>query len=241
MPEEFWGAGLDAEVEGCALPPLKKLEEYGATAVPVSLPSQKYALAVYYIMSSAEASTNLARFDGVRYGRRAPNPEDLLDLYYSSRSQGFGEEVQRRIMLGTFALSAGYYDAYYRKAAQIRRLLRQDFDRVLDLEQGGCHFLLAPASPKTAWTSGIYEADPLTNYKMDLLTVTLNLVGLPGLALPVGLGAESGLPVGMQIMGKPFDEAALLRLGAVVERLNPPLGVPAGLRLGGASVAKLTG
>jgi aspartyl-tRNA(Asn)/glutamyl-tRNA(Gln) amidotransferase subunit A len=229
VPEEFWGAGLDAEVEGCAMSPLKKLEEHGATLLPVSLPSQKYALAVYYIMSSAEASTNLARFDGVRYGRRARQPKDLLDLYYSSRSQGFGEEVQRRIMLGTFALSAGYYDAYYRKAAQIRRLLRNDFDRALDLASGGCHVLLAPASPKTAWTAGLYEADPLTTYKMDLLTITLNLVGLPGLCLPAGLGKETKMPVGLQIMGRPFDEAAMLRLGAVIERLTPDIGLPGAL------------
>ncbi|MDR1242853.1 MAG: Asp-tRNA(Asn)/Glu-tRNA(Gln) amidotransferase subunit GatA [Deltaproteobacteria bacterium] len=229
VPDEFWESGLTAEVEERCRDILKKLEGQGATLVPVSLPNQKYALAVYYIMASAEAGTNLARFDGVRYGRRAENPADLLDLYVSSRSRGFGEEVQRRIMLGTFVLSSGYYDAYYRKAAQIRRLLLRDFENALDLERGGCHALLAPTSPCAAWKFGSLSADPLTVYKMDLLTVTLNLVGLPGLALSAGLGRESGMPAGIQIMGRPFDEAALLRLGAVIERLAPGLGEPAGI------------
>jgi aspartyl-tRNA(Asn)/glutamyl-tRNA(Gln) amidotransferase subunit A len=229
VPDEFWESGLTAEVEESCRNILKKLESQGATLVPVSLPNQKYALAVYYIMASAEAGTNLARFDGVRYGRRAENPADLLDLYVSSRSRGFGEEVQRRIMLGTFVLSSGYYDAYYRKAAQIRRLLLRDFENALDLGRGGCHALLAPTSPCAAWKFGSLAADPLTVYKMDLLTVTLNLVGLPGLALSAGLGRESGMPVGIQIMGRPFDEAALLRLGAVIERLSPRLGEPSGI------------
>jgi aspartyl-tRNA(Asn)/glutamyl-tRNA(Gln) amidotransferase subunit A len=236
IPGEFWEAGLDAEVSAACKGILKKLEEQGAILVPLSLPNQKYALAVYYIMASAEASTNLARFDGVRYGHRAKKaqsnalgPDSLLDLYIASRSQGFGEEVQRRIMLGTFVLSSGYYDAYYRKAAQIRRLLLQDFENALDLDKGGCHALLAPTSPCTAWKFGSFTADPLTVYKMDLLTVTLNLVGLPGLALSAGLGRESKMPVGIQLMGRPFDEANLLRLGAAVEKLSPACGEPGGV------------
>ncbi|MDR2825255.1 MAG: Asp-tRNA(Asn)/Glu-tRNA(Gln) amidotransferase subunit GatA [Deltaproteobacteria bacterium] len=230
VPEEFWESGLEMEVKSTCGDILKKLEAQGATLVPVSLPNQKFALAVYYIMASAEASTNLARFDGVRYGRRADKYEDLLDLYVASRSQGFGAEVQRRIMLGTFVLSSGYYDAYYRKAAQIRRLLLQDFENALNPDKGGCHMLLAPTSPCVAWKFGSLLDDPLTLYKMDLLTVTLNLVGLPGLALSAGLGRESGMPVGLQIMGRPFDEAALLRLGATIEKITPKLEEPRGLR-----------
>jgi aspartyl-tRNA(Asn)/glutamyl-tRNA(Gln) amidotransferase subunit A len=229
IPGEFWESGLSAEVEEACRGLLKKLEDQGAILAPLSLPNQKYALAVYYIMASAEASTNLARFDGVRYGRRAEDPEDLLELYVASRSRGFGDEVQRRIMLGTFVLSSGYYDAYYRKAAQIRRLLLQDFEKALDPGQGGCVALLAPTSPCTAWKFGSLVSDPLTVYKMDLLTVTLNLVGLPGLAVSAGLGRESGMPVGLQLMGRAFDEATLLRLGAAVERLAPGLGEPSGL------------
>lgn len=225
VPQEFWESGLSPEVEACCKAALKRLEDAGTKLVPLSLPYQKYAVAVYYIMASAEASTNLARFDGIRYGRRAENVDDLVELYIASRSQGFGPEVQRRIMLGTFVLSAGYYDAYYRKAAQIRRLLREDFDRAL----GQCDLLAAPASPCTAWDFGYFEADPLKAYKMDLLTVPLNIVGLPGLALPVGLGADTQLPVGLQLMGRSFDEARLIQTGAALEKIIPKLGIPRSL------------
>lgn len=222
VPEEFWGEGISSDVKNACGAALELMEKQGAILVPVSLPSQKYAVAVYYIMASAEASTNLARYDGIRYGRRAEGKHDLLNLYRASRTEGFGEEVQRRIMLGTFVLSAGYYDAYYRKAAKIRRLLLNDFNNALK----SCDILAAPASPDTAWKFGYFEADPLKAYKMDLLTVTLNLVGLPGLALPVGRGAESGLPVGMQLMGRAFDEAGLFRAGAALEKMVPALGNP---------------
>ncbi len=222
VPKELWDSGLSPEVEEACRNMLARFEEAGAVLTPVALPHQKYAIAVYYIMASAEASTNLARFDGVRYGFRAEHPQDLLDLYTRSRTEGFGEEVRRRIMLGTFVLSSGYYDAYYRKAAQIRRLMRDDFDRAL----GHCDMLVAPTATRTAWDFGFTESDPLFAYKMDLLTVTLNLVGLPGLALPVGLGAESGMPVGLQFMGRPFDEAALIKVGVAAEKLAPALGMP---------------
>ena len=225
VPKEFWEAGISSEVEAACKDGLKRLEGAGAVLVPLSLPYQKYAVAVYYIMTSAEASTNLACFDGIRYGRRAQGVDDLVELYTASRSQGLGPEVQRRVMLGTFVLSAGYYDAYYRKAAQIRRLLRDDFDRAL----GECDLLAAPASPSTARDFGYFEADPLKAYKMDLLTVTLNLVGLPGIALPVGLGAATGLPVGIQLMGRALDEAALIQAAAALEALTPALGAPKGL------------
>jgi aspartyl-tRNA(Asn)/glutamyl-tRNA(Gln) amidotransferase subunit A len=225
LAREFWDSGLTPEVERVCRGLLDKLADAGAVLEPVSLPHQKYAVASYYIMSSAEASTNLARFDGVRYGRRAEQAGELDELYVASRSAGFGPEAQRRIMLGTFVLSSGYYDAYYRKAAQIRRLLRGDFDRALE----NCRLILAPTCTRTAWNFGFTENDPLLAYKMDLLTVTLNLVGLPGLALPAGLGDESRLPVGVQLMGRPFDEAALFRTAAAVERLLPPLGKPGGV------------
>jgi aspartyl-tRNA(Asn)/glutamyl-tRNA(Gln) amidotransferase subunit A len=227
IAREFWDSGLTPEVEKVCRGLLDKLAGAGAILEPVTLPHQKYAVAAYYIMSSAEASTNLARFDGVRYGIRAEQAKDLEDLYVASRSAGFGPEVQRRIMLGTFVLSSGYYDAYYRKAAQIRRLLRGDFDRALT----ECRLLLAPVCTRTAWNFGFTENDPLLAYKMDLLTVTLNLTGLPGLALPAGLGEESRLPVGVQLMGRPFDEAALFRAAAAMERLIPPLGEPRGLTI----------
>jgi aspartyl-tRNA(Asn)/glutamyl-tRNA(Gln) amidotransferase subunit A len=226
LPKEFWEQeGLSPEVAQNCREALQVLERAGAELVPVDLPHQKYAVAAYYIMSSAEAGANLARFDGVRYGLRAKAAADLDSFFVSSRSRGFGPEVRRRIMLGAFVLSAGYYDAYYRKAAQIRRLLRDDFDRALSR----CRLLAAPVATRTAWPFGFTENDPLAAYKMDLFTVTLNLAGLPGLALPVGLGAHSRLPVGLQLMGRPFDEAALLRAGAALERLVPPLGAPAAL------------
>lgn len=180
--------------------------ELGATLVDVSLPHTEYSIAAYYILATAEAGSNLARYDGVRYGYRAADAGDLDDLYTRSRTEGFGEEVQRRVLLGAFVLSAGYYDAYYRKAAQVRRLIRQDYDAALTR----CDALLAPISPTTAWNVG-GVTDPLQMYRMDIFTLSLNLAGLPGLALPVGLA--DGLPVGMQLMGRPFDEAGLLAMG----------------------------
>lgn len=226
VPQEFWSSGISEEVLASCNGLLRKLEEAGAILVPVSMPSQTFAVATYYIMASAEASTNLARFDGIRYGRRAKGVDDLVELYTASRTQGFGPEVQRRIMLGTFVLSSGYYDAYYRKAAQVRRLLRNDFLRALEQ----CDVLAAPSCPGTAWPFGYFEADPLKAYKMDLLTVALNLVGLPGLSLPVGLGEDSRLPVGIQFMGGSFKERTLFQLGMAAEKLTPALGVPRGIQ-----------
>ncbi|MDR2893315.1 MAG: Asp-tRNA(Asn)/Glu-tRNA(Gln) amidotransferase subunit GatA [Deltaproteobacteria bacterium] len=242
LPVEFWESGVSAEVEAACRDILNKLEGFGAILLPVSLPHQKYALAAYQVMSTAEASTNLARFDGVRFGRRGiPSDssaafDDLQELYIASRSQGFGPEVQRRIVLGTYMLSSGCYETYYRKAAQVRRLLVQDFEKALgsavagaSAASGTCDLLLAPTSAATACKQGALAGDPLMAYKMDLLTIGLNLVGLPGLALPVGLGRESKLPVSLQVMGRAFDEAAMLRLGAVIERLAPAVGEPGGV------------
>jgi aspartyl-tRNA(Asn)/glutamyl-tRNA(Gln) amidotransferase subunit A len=222
LPVEYWQGGLSPEVEESCRKAVAAVRDLGAAVTEVSLPRLPYGLAAYYILASAEASSNLARFDGLRYGRRAGSADDLLDTYAASRSQGFGEEVKRRILLGTYTLSAGYYDAYYTKASQVRRLLLEDFDAAL----GQCDALLAPVCPVTAWKIGALVDDPLTSYKMDILTVCLNLAGLPGLCLPVGLGSESRLPVGLQIMGQAFDEVRLLRFGRILEAALPKIGAP---------------
>ena len=225
LPKEYWQEGLSPEVDSACRAAIAKAQSLGATVKEVSLPHLSYGVAAYYILASAEASTNLARFDGLRYGLRMGEEAGLIDMYTASRSHGFGEEVKRRILLGTYTLSAGYYDAYYTKAAQIRRLILQDFESAL----ASCDALLAPASPVTAWKFGAYSHDPLTAYKMDILTLGLNLAGLPGLSLPVGLGADSHMPVGMQIMGRSFDEAGIIGIGNVLEKNLPGLGTPAGV------------
>lgn len=225
LPKEYWDEGLDPEVESTLSKSLDTLKELGATLKEVSLPLTKYAVPTYYIIAMAEASSNLARFDGVRYGRRAENPEDLLDLYVRSRTEGFGDEVQRRIMIGTYVLSAGYYDAYYRKAAQVRRRIRDDFLAALD----GCDVLAGATSPTVAWQLGALTDDPLKMYLMDIFTLSINLAGLPGLVLPVGLGRESGMPVGLQLIGKSFDESTLFQTGHLLEQALEPIGLPAGL------------
>lgn len=217
LPEEYWGKGLSPEVEHACRAALSLAEQLGATLVPVRLPHTQYAIATYYILAMAEASSNLARFDGVRYGLRSDNAQDLATLYTRSRSEGFGDEVKRRIMLGTYVLSAGYYDAYYKKAAQVRRLIRQDFLDAL----GQCDILCGPACPTTAFALGENAADPLQMYLTDIFTISLNLSGLPGLSLPVGLGTDSGLPVGLQLFGGSMEEAVLLRAAACLETHLP--------------------
>lgn len=222
LPEGYWREGLSPEVEKACRAAVQKVEELGAKVKEVSLPHLSYGVAVYYILASAEASTNLARFDGLRYGKGADEDLPLVDSYVASRSLGFGDEVKRRILLGTYVLSSGYYDAYYTKAARVRRLILEDFERALD----ECDALLAPASPVTAWKFGSYSDDPLTAYKMDVLTLNVNIAGLPGLSLPVGLGEDSGLPVGMQILGRTFDESGIISIGATLERALPSIGTP---------------
>ncbi len=219
LPEEYWlaesgASNLSPEVENACRAAVQTARELGATIKKVSLPYLLHGVAAYYILASAEASTNLARFDGMRYGLRRGDEKNLISTYVDSRSQGFGEEVKRRILLGTYVLSAGYYDAYYTKAAKVRRLIQEDYRRAL-LD---CDALLAPACPTTAWKPGAFAGNVLAAYKMDILTLGLNLAGLPGLSLPVGLGAESGMPVGLQIMGRPFDEAKILSIGHVLEQ-----------------------
>jgi aspartyl-tRNA(Asn)/glutamyl-tRNA(Gln) amidotransferase subunit A len=225
LPGEYWQEGLAPEVADACRRAIDTARSLGAKVLDLSLPHLSFGVAAYYIIATAEASTNLARFDGMRYGKRQGPESDLVASYTASRSAGFGEEVKRRILLGTYALSSGYYDAYYTKAARVRRLILEDFENAL----GRCDALLAPVSPVTAWKFGAYTDDPLTAYKMDILTLSLNLAGLPGLALPVGLGADSKLPVGLQIFGRAFDEAGIIRIAAALEAELPPLGEPAGL------------
>jgi aspartyl-tRNA(Asn)/glutamyl-tRNA(Gln) amidotransferase subunit A len=225
MPEEYWGEGLTPEVRDCCQAAVEAAKSLGAEIVPVKLPHTQYAIATYYIVAMAEASSNLARFDGVRYGYRSSDARDLKELYELSRSKGFGEEVQRRIVLGTYVLSAGYYDAYYRKAAQVRRLIRQDF---LDAFEK-CDVIVGPTSPFTAFALGEKTGDPLQMYLADIFTISLNLSGLPGLSVPVGLGRDTGLPVGLQMFGKAWDEATILGAANALFGTLPGLGGPVGL------------
>jgi len=222
LPEQYWGQGLSAEVEAACRGAIDMAVSLGAEVVPVTLPHTEYAIATYYILAMAEASSNLARFDGVRYGHRSTKSTDLATMYTRSRCEGFGEEVMRRIMLGTYVLSAGYYDAYYRKAAQVRRLIRQDFLNALDK----CDVICGPACPTTAFAIGENTADPLQMYLTDIFTISLNLSGLPGLSLPVGLGRDTGMPVGLQLFGGSMDEARLLSTAAALEANLPQLPAP---------------
>ncbi|MBG0775009.1 MAG: Asp-tRNA(Asn)/Glu-tRNA(Gln) amidotransferase subunit GatA [Desulfovibrionaceae bacterium] len=222
LPVEFWGQGLDGEVDERLRAAVDTARGLGAKTVEVSLPHSKYAIAAYYIVAMAEASSNLARFDGVRYGVRDAGAEELVDMYARSRSAGFGDEVQRRIMIGTYVLSAGYYDAYYRKAAQVRRLIRDDFAAAL----AQCDVLAGPVSPVPAWKIGAMTDDPLQMYLMDIFTISLNLAGLPGISIPAGLGATSGMPVGLQLMGRAFDEAGLLAVANTLFKALPDAGLP---------------
>lgn len=225
LPGEYWGEGVDPEVAAACREAVSLAEQLGAKCVPVSLPHTAYAVAVYYIVATAEASSNLARFDGIRYGYRDKQAQELIEMYRASRNHGFGEEVQRRIMLGVYALSSGYYDAYYKKAAQVRRLLQQDFIKAFE----GCDIICGPVSPTTAFGLGEKINDPLTMYLSDIFTISLNMAGLPGLSLPVGLAARSRLPVGLQLIGPAFSEGLLLQAARILERNLPTLPLPAGV------------
>ncbi|WP_022660755.1 Asp-tRNA(Asn)/Glu-tRNA(Gln) amidotransferase subunit GatA [Paucidesulfovibrio longus] len=221
LPEEYWGEGLAPEVAAACGAAVEKMRALGATTVPVKLSMTQYAIATYYIVAMAEASSNLARFDGVRYGYRNREASELIDMYTRSRTEGFGDEVQRRIIIGTYVLSSGYYDAYYRKAAQVRRLLREDFLKAFE----SCDLIAGPVCPTTAFKVGD-KADPLQMYLMDIFTISANLAGLPGMSLPVGLGAESGMPVGLQLMGPSFSEESMLAAAHCLEQALPPLPAP---------------
>ena len=213
IPRECFREGLDPEVEAAIREAIRTLEKLGAKTVEVSLPHSEYALAVYYIIAPAEASSNLARYDGVKYGFRAKGNFDLMEMYKETRSPGFGAEVKRRIMLGTYALSAGYYEAYYRKAAQVRTLVRQDFEKTFNQ----CDVLLTPTSPTPAFKLGEKVDDPLQMYLSDIFTIPCNLAGLPGLSLPCGFNKQ-GLPIGLQILADHFHEEKLLRAAYAYEQ-----------------------
>jgi aspartyl-tRNA(Asn)/glutamyl-tRNA(Gln) amidotransferase subunit A len=213
VPREYFGPGLDPEVRDAVEKAIARLEAAGARRVEVSLPLTEYAIAAYYIVAPCEASSNLARYDGVHYGHRAPGCEDVLTLVSRSRREGFGPEVTRRILLGTFALSSGYYEAYYNRALKVRRKIRDDFDRAFER----CDVLVGPTSPTPAFPLGAKAADPLAMYLCDVYTVATNLAGLPGISIPCGL-TSAGLPVGLQIQGRAFDDLGVLQAARAFER-----------------------
>ena len=215
VPSEYFAEGLDPEVRSAVERSIDQLRTAGATIKPISLPHTRYAIPTYYIIATAEASANLARFDGVRYGFRAKDSDTLSAMYRRSRDGGFGAEVKRRIMLGTYALSAGYYDAYYKKAQQVRRLLTEDFLKAF----AEVDAILTPTAPTPAFKLGEKVDDPVSMYLADIYTVTASLAGICGLSVPCGK-SQDGLPIGMQILGKHFNEAMTLRVAQTVESLQ---------------------
>jgi len=228
LPKEFFPAALAEDVGRAVRTALAELERLGATLVDVSLPRTELSIPVYYIIAPAEASSNLSRFDGVRFGHRAAQHGDLLDLYKKSRAEGFGPEVKRRIMIGTYVLSHGYYDAYYLQAQKLRRMIADDFAACFR----DCDLIAGPVAPTVAWRLGQQAGDPLQAYLADIFTLPASLAGLPGMSVPAGLGA-GGLPVGLQLIGRHFDEGTLLHAAHALQqatdfhRLEPP-GSPAG-------------
>ena len=224
IPREYFVDGMQPEVETAVRRAVECLEDRGAEVVPVSLPHTEYAVAAYYLVATAEASSNLARYDGVRYGYRATDTDDLADMYRVTRARGFGSEVKRRIMLGTYVLSAGYYDAYYLQAQKVRTLVRRDFLHAFE----ACDVIATPVAPTTAFRVGEKTADPLTMYLSDIFTIAVNLAGLPGISVPCGFD-EQEMPIGLQLIGRAFDEATLLRAAYAYEqtqdqpRCRPPL------------------
>lgn len=213
VAKEYFGEGLDSEVRQSVEAAIQKLAKLGCEIVPVSLPHTEYAIPTYYIVATAEASSNLARFDGVRYGHRASDARTLSEMYRRTRDQGFGAEVKRRIMLGTYALSAGYYDAYYLKAQKVRTLLVRDFEEAFKKVDA----IVTPTSPTAAFKLGEKTSDPLAMYLADIFTVTADLVGIPGISIPCGETKEK-LPIGLQILGKHFDESTILRVAHAYEK-----------------------
>ncbi|WP_448254249.1 Asp-tRNA(Asn)/Glu-tRNA(Gln) amidotransferase subunit GatA [Ottowia oryzae] len=207
LPTEFFGDGLDADVRAAIDAALAELRQLGATVVDISLPRTRLAIPVYYVLAAAEASSNLSRFDGVKFGFRAPDYTDLEDMYKKTRSQGFGDEVQRRIMTGTYVLSHGYYDAYYLQAQKVRRLIAQDFQQAFTQ----CDVIAGPVAPSVAWGLGAHGDDPLADYLADIYTLPASLAGLPGMSVPAGFGA-AGMPVGLQLIGNYLQEGRLLNV-----------------------------
>ena len=218
IPKEYFIEGIDAEVKDAIQQTIKVIEGLGAKCIEVSLPHTEYCLAVYYIIAPAEASSNLARYDGVKYGFRSLDGRDLMEMYKKSRSAGFGAEVKRRIMLGTYVLSSGYYDAYYKKASQVRALIKQDFDEAFKQ----CDVLLTPTTPTPAFKIGEKTDDPLQMYLSDIFTISTNLAGIPGMVVPCGF-TRAGLPVGVQFLAGHFEEGKLIQIAAAYEK-NANLG-----------------
>jgi aspartyl-tRNA(Asn)/glutamyl-tRNA(Gln) amidotransferase subunit A len=213
LPQEFFPAALAADVAGAVRAALAELEKLGATLVDVSLPRTELSIPVYYIIAPAEASSNLSRFDGVKFGHRAAAYDDLLDMYKKTRAEGFGAEVKRRIMIGTYVLSHGYYDAYYLQAQKLRRMIADDFQACFR----ACDVIAGPVAPTVAWKIGEQGGDPLQAYLADIFTLPASLAGLPGMSVPAGFGA-SGLPVGLQLIGNYFDEGRLLHAAHALQR-----------------------
>ena len=214
LPKEYFGAGLDSRIADAVLAVVEELKKLGATVKEISLPNMQHAIPAYYVIAPAEASSNLSRFDGVRFGYRCEDPKDLQDLYKRSRGEGFGAEVKRRIMVGTYALSAGYYDAYYIKAQQIRRLIKNDFVAAFkDVD-----VILGPTTPNPAWKLGEKASDPVSAYLEDIYTITANLAGIPGLSMPAGF--VDGLPVGVQLLGNYFQEGRLLNVAHQYQQVS---------------------
>jgi len=225
LPREFFPATLDADVERAVRGAVAELAKLGATAVDVSLPRTELSIPVYYIIAPAEASSNLSRYDGVRYGHRAAQYDDLLDMYRRTRAQGFGPEVKRRIMIGTYVLSHGYYDAYYLQAQKLRRMIADDFQRCFK----DCDLIAGPVAPSVAWKIGEQSDDPVKAYLADIFTLPASLAGLPGMSVPAGSG-EHGMPVGLQLIGNYFDEARLLQVAHALQQATDwHRAVPSGL------------
>lgn len=224
LPKEYFAEGLDAGVEKVVMDAIEEYKKLGAETVEVSLPNAKLSIPVYYVIAPAEASSNLSRYDGVRYGHRTAEYDDLMEMYTKSRAEGFGEEVKRRILIGTYVLSAGYYDAYYLQAQKIRRLIAQDFTKAYEQ----CDVIMGPAAPSTAFKSGEKADDPVSMYLQDVYTIATNLAGLPGMSIPAGFA--NGLPVGLQIMGNYFDEARMLDVAHAYQQVTDwHTQMPAGL------------
>lgn len=214
LPEEYNGSeGLDPQVAAAVAAAVETLKGLGATVKPVSLPHTRYCVAAYYVIAPSEASSNLARYDGVKYGARSNDADGILEMYRATRSSGFGAEVQRRIIIGTYCLSAGYYDAYYGKASQVRTLIREDFNRAFE----ACDVIVSPVAPTPAFRIGENTDDPLTMYLSDIFTLSANLAGIPGISVPCGFSGN-GLPIGLQLMGRHFDEETLLRTAYAFEQ-----------------------
>jgi len=227
VPAEYFGDGLDPDVERSVRAAIDMLADAGAEIIDISLPHTEYCVAVYYLIAPAEASSNLARYDGVRFGYRDLKTDSLIDMYRQTRSSGFGDEVKRRILIGTYALSAGYYDAYYKKASQVRTLIKEDFTRAF----AACDLVASPVTPTPAWKIGDKADDPLALYLSDILTISANLAGIPGMSVPAGF-SHDGLPIGIQLQAGHFNEEILLRAAwnieqrAGVKGIKPELGSP---------------